>query len=95
MRSESIALRIAAYFEQTDYLKNKGVSTVMACTRLVLRNLIYGDGPQNAQEFKIPLIYLKESKKPDSEFQNDFLSEDSRKQWPQLGPSQRILHKQE
>ena len=44
---------------------------------------------------KIPLIYLKESKKPDSEFQNEFLSEDSRKQWPQLGPSQRILHKQE
>ena len=66
MCSESIALRIAAYFEQADYLKNKGVSTVMACTRLVLKNLIYADGPQNAQEFKIPLIYLKESKKPDS-----------------------------
>ena len=29
MRSESIALRIAAYFEQADYLKNKGVSTVI------------------------------------------------------------------
>ena len=64
--SESIALRIAAYFEQADYLTTEGVATVMACTRLVLRNLIYGYGPQNAQEFKIPLIYLGESKKPDS-----------------------------
>ena len=62
MCSESITLRIAAYFEQADYLKTQGVSTVMAFTGLVLRNLIYGHGPQNAQECKIPLIHLAESK---------------------------------